>query len=62
MLFLEKENREQPENRLLKREFLNTYMSPYAAYHTNSRYGQKMYIVQIVEKPKIKYIYIYIQE
>jgi len=52
MLFLEKENREQPDNRLLKREFLKHYVSPYAAYRTNSRYGQKMYILQILEKTK----------
>jgi len=52
MLFLEKGNREQPDNRLLKREFLKPYVSPYAAHRTNSRYGQKMYILQIIEKPK----------
>lgn len=50
MLFLEKENREQPDNRLLKREFLKHYVSLYAATRTNSRYGQKMYILQILEK------------
>ena len=52
ILFLQKENREQRDNHLLKREFLKPYVSPYAAYCTNSRNSQKMYILQILEKPK----------
>jgi len=39
----------QPDHRLLKREFLKPYVLPYAAYCTNSRYGQKIYILQILE-------------